>query len=192
MKLSRLRYVKNFGNWRLEENHVPDWFLVYLTLRFQMLMLCSTEWQSDWRIKMISLWDIMPCSLVEVDRCFRGVNCLHHQGIYSSFTTMMMEVVHTFEASVYFYKTTQHCIPHSWHLHTHCCKNLKLHWLIHNELERMWKEVIITCFTLVSQDLWRNQQNAQDTKISGIDIKLGSARYERESLNCDIQCVLAY
>jgi len=25
-------------------------------------------------------WDVAPRSHVEVDRCFRGVYCLHHQG----------------------------------------------------------------------------------------------------------------
>jgi hypothetical protein len=25
-------------------------------------------------------WDVAPCSLVEIDRRFRGVYCLHHQG----------------------------------------------------------------------------------------------------------------
>jgi hypothetical protein len=31
-------------------------------------------------IKMIAFWDIAPCSLVGVDRCFGGAYCLHHQG----------------------------------------------------------------------------------------------------------------
>jgi hypothetical protein len=26
------------------------------------------------------LWDVAPCSLVEIDRRFRGAYCLHHQG----------------------------------------------------------------------------------------------------------------
>jgi hypothetical protein len=25
-------------------------------------------------------WDVAPCSLVEIDRRFRGAYCLHHQG----------------------------------------------------------------------------------------------------------------
>jgi len=29
---------------------------------------------------MTAFWDIVPCSLVEVDRCFRGAYWLHHQG----------------------------------------------------------------------------------------------------------------
>jgi hypothetical protein len=29
---------------------------------------------------MTAFWDIMPCTLVEVDRCFRGAYCFRHQG----------------------------------------------------------------------------------------------------------------
>jgi hypothetical protein len=55
---------------------------------------------SDWKpparnwvnAKMTAFWNMMPCSIVEVDRHFRGVYCLHHQDIIS-------------EMSVYFYKT---------------------------------------------------------------------------------------
>jgi hypothetical protein len=31
-------------------------------------------------MKITAFWDIVPSSLVEVDRRFRGVYCLHHQG----------------------------------------------------------------------------------------------------------------
>jgi hypothetical protein len=31
-------------------------------------------------LKMTAFWEIAPCSLVEVDRRFRGAYCLHHQG----------------------------------------------------------------------------------------------------------------
>jgi hypothetical protein len=30
--------------------------------------------------KITAYWNIAPCSLVEVDRRFRGAYCLHHQG----------------------------------------------------------------------------------------------------------------
>jgi hypothetical protein len=29
-------------------------------------------------MKMIAFWDIAPCSVVEVDRRFKGAHCLHH------------------------------------------------------------------------------------------------------------------
>jgi hypothetical protein len=31
-------------------------------------------------MKMLAFWDVAPCSLVVVDRLFRGAYCLHHQG----------------------------------------------------------------------------------------------------------------
>jgi hypothetical protein len=31
-------------------------------------------------MKMTSFWDIEPCSVVEVDTCFRGAYCRHRQG----------------------------------------------------------------------------------------------------------------
>jgi hypothetical protein len=31
-------------------------------------------------MKMTVLWDMAPCTVVEVDRGFRGAYCLHHQG----------------------------------------------------------------------------------------------------------------
>jgi hypothetical protein len=30
-------------------------------------------------MKMTTFWDIAPCSLVEVDRRFRGAYCLHYR-----------------------------------------------------------------------------------------------------------------
>jgi hypothetical protein len=44
-------------------------------------------------MKIIAFRDIVPCSLVEVDRCFRGAYCLHHQ---------VNEAIRTSETSVYF------------------------------------------------------------------------------------------
>jgi hypothetical protein len=41
-------------------------------MRFQAVMAAN--------MKIIVFWDIAPYSLVEVDRRFRGVYCLHHQG----------------------------------------------------------------------------------------------------------------
>jgi hypothetical protein len=40
-------------------------------MRFQVLTVAS--------MKMRSYWGIVPCSLVGVDRRFRGAYCLHHQ-----------------------------------------------------------------------------------------------------------------
>jgi hypothetical protein len=66
----------------------------------------------DFILKMTAFWDIAPCSLEEIDYCFRGAYCLYHQG------TLLMDTVSTFEISVSFYKTTQCSIPEGCHLHT--------------------------------------------------------------------------
>jgi hypothetical protein len=47
---------------------------------------------------MTVFWDVAPCSLVEIDRSFRGAYCLHHQGDRP-------------EMSVSFYQTTRRNIP---------------------------------------------------------------------------------
>jgi hypothetical protein len=49
-------------------------------------------------------WDVAPCSLVEIDRRFRGAYCLH-QG------SLMMEALSTSVTSVSFYETTLRNIP---------------------------------------------------------------------------------
>jgi hypothetical protein len=49
-------------------------------------------------MKMTAFWDILPCSLVEVDLRFRGAYC---------------------------FETTQRYIPKSCHFHTHHHENLK-------------------------------------------------------------------
>jgi hypothetical protein len=70
--------------------------------RFQVLMAVG--------MKMTAFWDITPCSLVEVDRRFRGVYCP---------VRVMMEAALTSETSVYFNKTARHHIPECCHLHTY-------------------------------------------------------------------------
>jgi hypothetical protein len=57
-------------------------------------------------MKMTAFWDIAPCSLGAVDRCFEGVCCLHHQS--------------------YFNNSTVHYIPEGCHL-TRDRENLKSH-----------------------------------------------------------------
>jgi hypothetical protein len=45
---------------------------------------------------MITFWDIAPCSVVEVDRRFRGVYCLHDQGD-EYIIAVIMEAVRNFK-----------------------------------------------------------------------------------------------
>jgi hypothetical protein len=35
-------------------------------------------------MKMTVFWDVAPCCLVEIDRCFSGAYCLGHQGDYKT------------------------------------------------------------------------------------------------------------
>jgi hypothetical protein len=71
---------------------------------------------------MKTFWDIAPSSLVGVDRRFRGVHCIHHQG---SFITVVVEAAHTSETSVYSDETRRRYIPEGSHLHTPRRENLK-------------------------------------------------------------------
>jgi hypothetical protein len=59
-------------------------------------------------IKMAVFWGFEPCSLVYIDRRFRGAYCL---------VALMMEAVNTSETSVSIYQTTRRNIPEDSHLH---------------------------------------------------------------------------
>jgi hypothetical protein len=48
-------------------------------------------------------WDVAPCSLVEIDRCFGGAYCFHHQGV-------------VYSSSVNIYQTIRRNIPQDSHL----------------------------------------------------------------------------
>jgi hypothetical protein len=52
-------------------------------------------------MKMRGFWNIGPCSLVEVDRRFRGAKCLHCQ------CDRCDEAVRISETSIYFKKSIQ-------------------------------------------------------------------------------------
>jgi hypothetical protein len=59
-------------------------------------------------MKTTALWDVAPCSLVEIYRHFRGACCIHHQGDKSQN-----------------YQTTRRNITGDSHLLTRLRKNLK-------------------------------------------------------------------
>jgi hypothetical protein len=63
-------------------------------------------------------WDVVPCSLAEIDRRFAGSYCLHYQG---------EESVSTFETSISFYQTTRRNIPEAYYFQTRRRENLKCH-----------------------------------------------------------------
>jgi hypothetical protein len=66
-------------------------------------------------MKMAVFWIVVPCSLVEVFRRFRGLIAL------------MMEAANTSEMSVNICQTTQRNNPEDSHLHTRRRENLKYH-----------------------------------------------------------------
>jgi hypothetical protein len=103
-------------------------------------------------MKMTAFWDVAPCSLVEVDRRFRGAFChLHQQGrthlglthsyipsrpldrgtyylndqAVESLIALIMETVSIIFSSVNFYEITQHNIKQDCHICTRCRENLK-------------------------------------------------------------------
>jgi hypothetical protein len=61
-------------------------------------------------MKMIVFWDVVPCSLVEVNRRYTGTYCLHHEGDHDDEGSIS-------ETSVNFYQTTRPNIPEDSHLH---------------------------------------------------------------------------
>jgi hypothetical protein len=67
---------------------------------------------------MAGFWDVVPCSLVDINQHFIGAYCLHHDVISSS------------ETSVNTYQTTWHNTPQDSHIHTHHRENLKSHKVI--------------------------------------------------------------
>jgi hypothetical protein len=65
---------------------------------------------------MIVFWDVVPCSLAEVNRRFRG-----------AVIALMMKAASTSEMSANFYQTTRRNILEDSHLHTRRRENLKSH-----------------------------------------------------------------
>jgi hypothetical protein len=59
-------------------------------------------------VKLAVFWNVAPCSLIEIDRRFRGV----YRPI-----ALVMEVVSSSETSVNIYQTTRPNIPEDSHLH---------------------------------------------------------------------------
>jgi hypothetical protein len=63
-----------------------------------------------------------PCILVEVDRHFRGVYCLHYQRVNPSDKGRRIS-----ETSVYFCETSRHHMTEGCNLYTRSCQNLESH-----------------------------------------------------------------
>jgi hypothetical protein len=59
------------GIWRAVSMAYCQCQRVKVYMRFQVPMAVSMMFRV--------FWDVAPCSHVEVDQCFRGAYCLHHQ-----------------------------------------------------------------------------------------------------------------
>jgi hypothetical protein len=73
---------------------------------------------------MTVMWNIAPCSLVEIVRHFRGAYYLYHQG---GDIAQMMEAVCTSEMTDYYTETTRYYVAESCHLCTCRLRNRKSH-----------------------------------------------------------------
>jgi hypothetical protein len=65
----------------------------------------GTEQQNFFK-KKAAFWDVVPCSLIEVDQRFKGSYCLWNVGLLQDYKMLYRR---------------------KCHLHTHCCENLKSH-----------------------------------------------------------------
>jgi hypothetical protein len=87
----------------------------------------------------VTVWDITPCSPLNVNRRFGGTYRLHlqdrknklsksfvHAGfLLGLFSTLKMEAICSSETSVDVQRTTRRYIPEDSTLHDHRCENLK-------------------------------------------------------------------
>jgi hypothetical protein len=95
---------------------------------FVTLYYIAPVWSTYFTLKMTTFCDTAPCILVEVDLCFTGAYCLHHQD--NLFFSLMMEAVSTSEMSVCFKETTWRYIPKGCHFHTCHHENLKSQYIL--------------------------------------------------------------
>jgi hypothetical protein len=112
MKISRKKGTKEQKWWRTWAR--KNWYNVFWQLSMNQpntypgkSLVMASGIQTDASMKTTVFWDVAPCSLIEVYRCFRGAFCLQHQ------TTD--------------YQTTWRNISEDGHLHIQCHENLKSH-----------------------------------------------------------------
>jgi hypothetical protein len=88
-------------------------------LRYREHFQVRSEVLTATSMKMAVVCHIAPCGLVDTDRRFREVYCLH--------ITQMMEAVSSSEMSVSIYQTTRCYMTDDSHLHTRRRENLRSH-----------------------------------------------------------------
>jgi hypothetical protein len=101
---------------------------------------------------MTDFWDVALYSLIEVDRRFTGVHCLHHQG------ALRMEAVRACETSVYCNDFTWRFIPEGYHLNIRGRESLKSH------IDKLFQQDVHIEFSLVhTRKLYTRADLAEET-----------------------------
>jgi hypothetical protein len=60
-------------------------FVLYVCEKWALTLMGENKLKARFQVltakcmKMTVFWDVVPCSLLEIDRRFRGAYCLHHQ-----------------------------------------------------------------------------------------------------------------
>jgi hypothetical protein len=122
----------NFPHYSMGGKHFQSTFpthmclLLFIILKQQTNFHTSCHYRSSAvtlyfgtinNMKMAVFWVVAPCSLVDINRCFRGACCFHHQSD---------------KTSINIYQTTRRNKPEDSSLHTRRLENLKSH--INNSL----------------------------------------------------------
>jgi hypothetical protein len=90
-----------------------------------IIIRVSLNWVNSLETKKMTVfWYVAPCSLLEIDRRFRGAYCFHHQG---DKIALMIEAVNTSKTLANLYETTRCNIPEDGNFHTRRHENLKSH-----------------------------------------------------------------
>jgi hypothetical protein len=92
-------------------------FIPEAIVRFQVVTAVSTKFRV--------FWDVLQCSQIDVDRCFRSACFLHYQG--DECIALMMEAARTSETSVDNYFTRKYTPEDKSELHTLRSENFKSH-----------------------------------------------------------------
>jgi hypothetical protein len=91
---------------------------------YESTVFTAGKKKQSYTLKLRIFWDVLPCSQLNVDRHFRGVCCLHHQG------ALIMEAARTSETLVDIQLRTWQYIPEDSEHHTRRRENFKSHNLI--------------------------------------------------------------
>jgi hypothetical protein len=90
-------------------------------------------------VPMAAFWDILPCSVIEVERRFRDAYCVQHEGVDGGSRVLISET------SVYLCDTTRRYIQYGCHLQgklQFCCEISGSHGFEHGRVFGMLRHVV--------------------------------------------------